>query len=100
MNASSTINILVNTISTYGQAMLNILVAIITIAVSLLIFNVGYNKFKNLTGTTSTFSRGLYKISPKFGAWYDHMTYRPFKGAPRGWQIRAGYKFNIKHWQV
>lgn len=51
-------------------------------------------------GTTSGFSRKLYGFSPSASAWYDHMTYRPFKGSPRGWQIRMGQKFNIKRWQV
>lgn len=51
-------------------------------------------------GTTSGFSRAMYKVSPSASAWYDHMTYRPFKGSPRGWQLRMGQKFGIKKWQI
>lgn len=36
-------------------------------------------------GTTSKFSRALFRRSPRAGAWFDRMTYRPYKGAHRGW---------------
>lgn len=84
-----------------------IIVTPITIMLSLLAALIGLNWGINAflfwvlgDGTTSGFSRSLYKFSPSASAWYDHMTYRPFKGSPRGWQIRAGKRFGIKRWQV
>lgn len=42
----------------------------------------------------------LKKISPKLTAEIDHLTYRPFKGAPTGWQLRLGKKLGIKKWEI
>ena len=53
-------------------------------------------------GTTSKFSGKLYKRFPKIAAKIDRLTYRPFKGAPRGYQARLGQKFPrlFKRWKI
>lgn len=53
-----------------------------------------------VSGTTSKFSSLVRNISPRLGAAIDRLTYRPFKGAPRGWQIRVGKAFGIKKWSI
>lgn len=52
------------------------------------------------SGTTTGFTRVLSRFSRPAAAFYDHMTYRPFKGAPRGWQLRAGKALGIKKWSM
>jgi len=45
-------------------------------------------------GTTSDFSRIMHRSgNGRFASWFDKMTYRPYRGAPRGWQIRLGEKY-------
>lgn len=100
MNATATQNLIINSLSTFGISVFAILSAILGIGIAYLVFRFGWNSIKSSLGTTSNFSRFVYKTNPRFGAWYDHMTYRPFKGSPRGWQIRLGRKFNIKKWNV
>lgn len=39
-------------------------------------------------GTTSKFSSILYKRSSRVGSFFDKMTYRPYKGAHRGFMYR------------
>lgn len=53
-------------------------------------------------GSSSRLSRAISKVSPSIGARFDHLTYRPFKGAPRGYQLRLGKKFPrlFKRWNI
>lgn len=55
-----------------------------------------------ISGTTSAFSSALYKLAPKLGSKVDQLTYRPFKGAPRGYQARLGRSFPrlFKRWNL
>lgn len=39
-------------------------------------------------GRTNFLSRILYFFSPRFGSKFDMLTYRPFKGAHRGYWYR------------
>lgn len=56
----------------------------------------------SVSGTTSKFSNFVSKISSKAGAKLDQLTYRPFKGAPRGYQARLAKKFPklFKRWRI
>ena len=45
-------------------------------------------------GFTSDTSRFLYRFSSHFGSWFDQMTYRPFKGAHRGYWYRLPWNKN------
>lgn len=45
-------------------------------------------------GTTSGFSNFAREAgAERFASWFDRMTYRPFRGAPRGWQIRLSQRY-------
>jgi len=44
-------------------------------------------------GQTTGLSRALYKVNSRAGAWWDHETYRPYKGYNR---LRS-QKWNMEH---
>lgn len=99
----NTITLLLNFMGAFSSVIVLPIVAFMGLISALIGLRWGVSRFIFWVigdGTTSGFSRQLHKISGSAGAWYDHMTYRPFKGAPRGWQIRAGQRFGIKKWQV
>lgn len=58
------------------------------------------NYFIDPQGKTAQGTALLNKISPKMGAKFDQLTYRPYRGAPMGWQIRAAEKFHLPFWQM
>ncbi len=51
-------------------------------------------------GTTSQASNVMRKFAPKTAAKFDQLTYRPYRGAPMGWQLRAADKMHLPFWKM
>lgn len=59
-----------------------------------------YNQVINPKGNTTALSNTIRKVSPSAGAKWDQLTYRMYKGAPQGWQVRLVDKFNLPFWKI
>lgn len=51
-------------------------------------------------GQTSQATNLLRKVAPNKAAKWDQMIYRPYKGSPMGWQLKAAQKFNLPFWKM
>lgn len=51
-------------------------------------------------GSTSQATNVMRKFAPKTAAKFDQLTYRPYRGAPMGWQLRAQKSLNLPFWKM
>ncbi len=58
------------------------------------------NQVFNPGGKTTALTNAIKKVSPKTAAKWDQLTYRPYRGAPQGWQLKMSEKLKLPFWKM
>jgi len=78
-------SLMTSTLSDFGNEVLIVLTAVIGVAIAYFLFKFAWSQIITSTGTTSNLG--------KRWAWFDRMTYKPYKGYNR---LRSR-KWNMEH---